>query len=1494
MKALRWTYKIIRSLLVTCLLLAIFVPAILFVALSLPGVQNAARKVAERELTSLLGLEVEVGEVSLAPLSSVTMLNVAVTDTCGVKALEIGRLGAGIDLRELLKGNIRISYAEVMDMKARVYRESMETPLNIQPVIDHLKPKDPNQPPKPYDLAITTVVIRKSELHYDVTSRPMPEQGRFSPDHIAIYDLKADATLPRISNDDIRVDIKRLAFKAENAVTITSLEGVAQITPQRVILDNLSISLPNSNLAFSHLEVPLHTPLRDLRFDMAPRIHVNPVDFKAFAPQLSTLDIPLDLDFQASGTPSDFIINNLTLSSPQMDFRLNLEAEITDITEGTDLATVHLPKFELKADALKAVDAVSKVVSLNPELRDALSHLGNIGADLRGRLAVNAAEAIGKVTTDAGNVDFNLTADIRPTLSVKGHVTTEQINVARLFPERHELPSLDVDGDIAYSDSPRSALFDGTISNLIWKGYAYSDIAANLNLSGDNAEGEIAIDDPNIELYLTAAMNFAKGSETIDLDTDIRNFNPSALRLTDKYPGYTLAANVNARLSGTNADNILGSINLSDTRFLNPSDTNKPALILNNSSVVCTADSLGRNIAITGDVINGTIEGCFSFASLPASFKTIAARINPELFDSRWADAPLPDSRLTAHFEIKPENPLFEFIKLPVSFLTPVNIDASLDGQAGLIGADITAPYIRQKDKLIEGTAVHLDADAIKRTANMSVASILPTKAGPMTLNIDNTALNGRHDTEIEWRVASRPNYGNLRFTTQFERNHTLTTKIDVNPGQIVFNDSVWTVAPSTISVADNRVNINNFKVSHSEQLLSINGQASADTTDVITLRLRDINLDYVFETLNIPNVMFGGDATGTFYASDLFSKAPVAYTDNLKVKNISYNGCVMGNAVIESAYRPQQGDITIDAVITGDEGRKSYINGSIHPTKELLDFKFKADKAPVGFLQPFMAAFCDKISGYASGDAHLFGTFKLLDMTGDIFGEDLALHLDFTNTTYHATDSVHITPGLIKLDNIVITDDFGKTALLSGTVTHKDFKEPRFNFRVTDAHDFLAYDIKENAEHPWCGKVFGTGSVAIVGEPGIVNINVDMATGAGTEFAFVLSDAEVANDYNFLTFRDVTPPEARPKAEPDSLKEPAIVTALRNRIKLQNQASPTAYAMTFNIEVTPLAAVTLVMDPVGGDKIKATGSGNLRMSYDSSSEELKMFGTYTLDRGSYNFTLQDIILKDFTIDRGSSIAFHGDPYSAVLDIKAYYALNANLSDLDESFLQDRDLNRTNVPVHAVMKVTGDMRSPDISFDLEFPTLTQDVHRKVRSIISTEDMMNRQIIYLLALNRFYTPDYVAATRGNELMSVASSTISSQLSNMLGQLSDKVSIAPSFRSDRGDFSDVEVDVALSSHLLNNRLLLNGNFGYRDKSLNKNAFIGDFDIEYLLNRTGTIRLKAYNHYNDQNYYIKSALTTQGVGVAFKRDFDNMFNFLRRKPKKQDETTDSVSTP
>ncbi len=98
------------------------------------------------------------------------------------------------------------------------------------------------------------------------------------------------------------------------------------------------------------------------------------------------------------------------------------------------------------------------------------------------------------------------------------------------------------------------------------------------------------------------------------------------------------------------------------------------------------------------------------------------------------------------------------------------------------------------------------------------------------------------------------------------------------------------------------------------------------------------------------------------------------------------------------------------------------------------------------------------------------------------------------------------------------------------------------------------------------------------------------------------------------------------------------------------------------------------------------------------------------------------------------------------------------------------------------------------------------------------------------------------------------------------------------------------MALSSRLLDNRLLINGNFGYRDRATSQSTFVGDFDIEYLLNKNGNLRLKAYNHFNDQNYYLRSALTTQGdrcdIPSGFRQSVHIPQAQEKRVVKKEDE--------
>ena len=55
------------------------------------------------------------------------------------------------------------------------------------------------------------------------------------------------------------------------------------------------------------------------------------------------------------------------------------------------------------------------------------------------------------------------------------------------------------------------------------------------------------------------------------------------------------------------------------------------------------------------------------------------------------------------------------------------------------------------------------------------------------------------------------------------------------------------------------------------------------------------------------------------------------------------------------------------------------------------------------------------------------------------------------------------------------------------------------------------------------------------------------------------------------------------------------------------------------------------------------------------------MFGAVEFTQGAYNFTLYDIINKEFDIQPGSQISWYGNPYQGVMDITASYRQMASL-----------------------------------------------------------------------------------------------------------------------------------------------------------------------------------------------------------------------------------------
>lgn len=1471
--------------------MAVIIPMVAYIVLSTPWAQKKIQSVAQTELSNLLGTPVEIGRIDYKPFNTLSVSSIAVRDQSGGKALAIGRLSARFELFYFLRTKrLLFDYAVIDAPEVNIWRASPGSPINIQPILDKFKKKDNQQPPVAFDLEIGTVILRKGIVSYNVLSEPF-DSAKFCPNHIRLSDLDLHAFLRHVSNDDLDISLEGFSFREQSGFELTNLVADFSVGEKGTSLSNFELEFPTSRISLSpvHIDadkfadIPLVARRDGISIETSEPAVISTVDFSPFAPVLARLDFTSRVEFDAFAREGEISLKRfaaVTADGIKADFTAAFLSEAANRPRqiSLDINQIDLP-----------FGALSRVIShFSPKTR-----LGQRVSDILLKGSVNSKgddiDARLFLALDKGVVSTDLSGSFAKDFKsgkFSGIFDIDDLPLGNILSQNKlGLLTARIDGNFSFSGKDFDADSKIEILSAMVNNHLFKNVEIDANWDSAR-EGSLSMvcEDPDLNFTLNAGYQGAD-LHRADINLELNSFSPSGINLPSWRENFKISGNLEASLSGSSPNYLEGSVTLSKIKLSDSSGH----LDISRFKVDIEREAYhgSRNqpdlITLSSDFLNGTVEGEVNPTALPGLFKNFAYHILPSLFPEVDSSSEDLENSFVADLTLDRVAPLCDYLRLPVTIIYPVDILATVRSDEGYAGVNIDVPYLKQGDKIIDSTVISAYVNTTDDRLAVYATTHTPTKKGPMTLVMGISGADSRFDTRVDWEIErSIPLNGLIDFSTSFARSESGNVCIDAhfNPGQINFGEDVWNIHPSQIEWCDNAVAVADFRLTADDQEIVIDGHGSSLPEDIIDISLKDINLISIFETLEIENAMIGGLANGNFKASQVLSKVPVITTDDLHVDSISYNHCVVGTADVTAKWDNDKQSVFLDADIHNPEGQLSRIFGDIFVASQSLDLTFDANHVRVGFMQPFMAAFSSEVSGYGSGHAHLFGTFHDIDMEGDIFADDLKLKIDFTNTVYSATDSVHIVPGKIELKDITIRDVNGHTALLNGVLTHEFFHLPRFNFQLTKAVDFLCYNIPESMNPDWYGTIYGNGSASIVGEPGIINIGANMSTAPGSVFTFVLSDRLEAEQYSFITFNDVTELTVEEKLSeedtPDEVKE------YLDRISASQDDRPSDYNLDFRVDITPEAQMILVMDPVGGDRIRANGSGDMRLTYNSSENDIRMYGTYTLDRGSYNFTLQDIIIKDFTIDAGSSISFRGDPYSAILDIEAAYQVNANLTDLDESFALDKDLNRTNVPVQALLKVNGDMRQPDLSFDLRFPTLTSDTYRKVRSIISTEDMMNRQIIYLLALSRFYTPDYMeSTTRGNELFSVASSTLTSQLSNMLGKLSDKWSIAPNLRSDRGDFSDVEVDVALSSRLLNNRLLLNGNLGYRDKSLNTNQFIGDFDIEYLLTPKGNWRLKGYSRYNDQNFYVRTAPTTQGVGIMFRKDFDFLFP---RKKKKQ----------
>ena len=1489
MSTTRSVYKVFRSILFTAVLVVVGLIVLTYVVISIPAVQKYVKDRAEKELTAFLGGKVEIGQLEIIPFNEARLYQVSIYEPEGKRCISVGRLGAGVNIWPLISsGRVEISYAELISLNAVIEQRAENGPLNIDFIIKAFQPKDKNKPPTRFDVVLRNVVIRKSSLTFNRTYKPKATPGQIDFNHLELSDLRADVAMPVLKNDNFTIDLRRLAFDEKSGLKVNNLSFLASVTPEEVKVNGLKITIGDSKITvsdqslkikgFDKIEESLKNASYYAKVDAAP---IYPSDFACFYTPLSNIKDRIDFALEANGNKNKIDIEELQFKDLSSKSLINLRGIVNNPFDLKNLeGKIDKLQLDLSPDFIAQV--LSMVKTIPEKTRQTISNLGYIKLDSDGKFNLNKNNAsfIVDCHTDGGIVaaDISIGWKSGNEIDAKFIIKAEDLNLKNLTSlDKLGFVSLNANGEISIRKEDIQGQLLAKIPYIDYDSRRYENIDIDARKIGNDIAANIAVDNAYLSLDADARCLLAGNASEWNLNADIKKFSPSAFLAGNNIPT-SITGSVNAQLKGNSPDNLQGSI------FVNNFDVQGSRNIhLAEASVTSEVTGNNRKFYFTSDYVDGEISGDFVPTQMFAMVKSLATQIVPSFVNpSPYVDCP----GQYLDFTITPKmDKIADVVKLPFTPVVPLEIGGNINGNEKLASLYVDAPYLLQgKNKLIKNS--RLDVSLKKdNPAEVNLTTTMPIKNHWANFKLDVAAIHDSANTRLSWVMEDNPsNNGEVGILINLDRDpftRQLNISADVKNSSFILKDSKWNISQSKILYSAKNLIVDDLRISNNDQFVNINGRASDNPADLLNIDLAGIDLEYIFGTLNINYVDFGGIATGKAHVSNLFSKLPIATTDNLFVKDLSYNGCVLGDGQVSGRWDNEEKKVDISADISAPGNAWATVRGGVYVTRDSLSFDFKTHRINVDFMRPFVSGFTSKIRGKASGELKLFGTFSDIDMVGKAYADSVSMLVDYTNVTYTGSDTVYFRPGRISIPSMRLYDKYGNSCMFSGEVTHRYLHDAAFNFEVRDIEHLLVYDPPKSLDQNWYGHVYANGSASLRGEPGYVSLNMNLSTADNSSFTLVLDESETATNYSFLTFSDRRK-ELLEQVEVEESFEDRFIKKVNDDVRER----PTRFAMDLALETTTGANMIIIMDPKAGDKISARGSGPLQIHYDTDTDKFSMYGKYTLANGTYNFSLQELILKNFLIREGSSISFNGDPLAGILDITAAYRVNANLADLDESFKSDPDLNRTSVPVEALLKVTGAIDAPEIKFDLDMPTVTSDVERRVRSLVSTEDMLNQQIIYLLALNRFYSPEYTSSSQGGELATVASSTISSQIQNILSSLTDKFSLAPSFKSDKDDFSEMEVDVALSSSLFDNRLLINGNLGYRDKSTSQTNFIGDFDIEYLLSRDGKLRLKAYNHFNDASYYLRSALTTQGIGIVYRKDFNDAFNFLkklfrRRKP-------------
>ena len=1458
------------------------------------------------ELSDLLNTRVTIGRINIGLLNRIIIDDVLLDDQDEQEMLKVTRLSAKFDIMPFFKGKISISSVQLFGFNINLQKKTPDSPPNFKFVLDAFASNDTVKKDNSLDLRINSILIRRGRMAYHVLSEE-ETPGKFNAKHIHLQNIIANISLKALSKDSINLGIKRLSLDEKvSGFSLKKMSLKLVANSRQTSIDNFAIELPETSLKLDTIHLIYDSLKAFDRFTEQVRFSFRTLpsqitlkDISPFLPALSHFKEPISLDMEVKGTVNQLTCSHLEITADNRQFRLKGDVALQDLSHPQD-AYVFGTLSELTATTRGVGFLVRNLSHDYNGVPPVLERLGNVS--FRGEVSGYFTDIVtyGQLHTDLGgvNMDLKLSSDKSKGLfAYSGAVKTTDYKLGKLLANEQlgEITfNLDVHGRHVTDRLPVVEL-KGLIASVDYSRYRYENITLDGEYKQGEFNGKVALDDPNGSIYLNGDVNVSSRIPTFNFQAIINKLRPHDLNLTSKYPDTEFSLKLRANFTGGSVDEMIGEINVDSLEFMSP----EKQYFMNNMNIRASKQNNENQLRLTSEFLTASVEGKFQYHTLPASILNIMRKYVPSLI--------LPPKKpIETHnnfqFDIHIYNTdiLSTIFDIPLTVYTHSTLKGYFNDPLQRLRVEGYFPRLQYKNNFIESGMILCENPSDHIRARVRLTNL--KKKGAVNLSLDAQAKDDNISTTLDWGNSAAVTYsGQLAAVAKFLRTEgekpLLKAMVEVKPTDIILNDTLWQIHPSQVVVDSGKVDVNNFYFSHQDRYVRINGRLSDNPQDSVKVDLKDINMGYVFDIASISDdVNFEGDATGTAYASGVFKK-PVMNT-RLFIKNFSLNQGRLGDLNIYGEWDNENRGIRLDASIKDISTTPSRVTGIIHPLKPEsgLDLNIEANELNLKFLEHYMKSIANDIKGRATGKVHFYGKFKGLNLDGAVM-TNASMNFDILNTHFAIKDTILLAPTGLTFNNIHISDMEGHSGRMNGYLHFQHFKNLNYRFEI-QANNMLVMNTKESTDMPFYGTVYGTGNALLTGNAiqGL-DVNVAMTTNRNSIFTYINGSVASATSNQFIKFVDKTPR----RTIQDSIQIISYYEQLQQKRQEAEEEQKTDIRLNILVDATPDATMKIIMDPVAGDYISGKGTGNIRTEFYNKGD-VKMFGSYQINQGVYKFSLQEVIRKDFVIKNGSTITFNGAPLDANLDIQASYTVNsASLNDLipEES---SSIIQQPNVKVNCIMNLSGILVRPTIKLGIELPNERDEVQTLVRNYISTEEQMNMQILYLLGIGKFYTEDARNNQNSNVMSSVLSSTLSGQLNNALSQVfeTNNWNIGTNLSTGDKGWTDMEVEGILSGQLLNNRLLINGNFGYRDNPMANTNFVGDFEAEWLINRSGDIRLKAYNETNDR-YYTKTNLTTQGVGIMYKKDFNKWSDLffwnkwkLRNKRKQEEKSkqqTDSI---